>query len=92
MLYYKALGADPDLRSLNIMPAAIMVHDKILRSILISILHPNLNENAFDCIDRTILRNKINKDEKIKEIEKSLLNNILTIYDSISINILEEEK
>ena len=36
-----------DIRSLNIMPAAIMVHDKILISIIISILHPNLNENHF---------------------------------------------
>ena len=40
---------------------------------------------------RTILKNKINEDEKIEEIDKSLLNNILTIYDSISINILDEE-
>ena len=36
-----------DIRSLNIMPTAIMIHDKILRSIIISILHPNSNENQF---------------------------------------------
>ena len=78
-----------------------MVHDKILRSIVKSILHPNLNDNqfggrkgqdttlarillnykakknkfnkillidlkkAFDCVDRTILREKINKYDKI---------------------------
>ena len=115
-----------DLRSLSIMPAMIMVHDKILRNIIISILQPNLNKNqfggrkghdtilarilinynatknkynkillidlrkAFDNFDRTLLRNKINKDNKIAEVDRQLLNNILTIYDSISINILDD--
>ena len=112
-----------DLRSLSIMPAMIMVHDKILRSIVTTIIDPNLNENqfggrtgqntilarillnykainnrfnkillidlkkAFDCVDRNILKEKINKDSKINESNKGLINNILTIYDSININI-----
>ena len=115
-----------DLRSLSIMPAMIMVHDKILRSIVTAIIDPNLNENqfggrigqdttlarillnykainnrlnkillidlkkAFDCVDRKILKEKINNDNNINEINKALLNNILTIYDSININILND--
>ena len=108
------------------MPAMIMVHDIILRNIIISILHQNINENkfwgkkghdttfarillnykaiknkfnkihlidlrkAFYYIGRTILKNIINNNSKIDEIDKSLLNNILIIYDSININILDD--
>ena len=36
---------------------------------------------AFDYVGRIILKNKINNDSKIDEIDKSFLNKILTIYD-----------
>ena len=107
----------------NHQPAMIMVHDKILRSIVTAIIDPNLNENqfggriyqntmltrillnykainyglnkilliylkkAFDYVYRNILKEKINKNSKINETNKALINNTLTIYDSININI-----
>ena len=47
-------------------------------------------KKAFDCVDRNILKEKINKDSKINETNKALINNILTIYDSININICND--
>ena len=42
---------------------------------------------AFDTVDRSILENKILKDEKLQT--KKLLLNILKIYNSIDVDLME---
>ena len=70
------------------MLARILLNYKDINNILNKILLIDLKK-VFDCVDRNILKEKINKDSRIKETNKALINNIPTIYDAININILK---
>ena len=69
------------------MLARILLNYKSINNRLNKILLINLKK-AFDCVERNILKEKINKVSKINETNEALLNNILTIYNAININIL----
>ena len=71
------------------MQAWILINYKDINYWLNKILHIDLKK-AFNCVDRNILKEKINKDNKINKTNKALINNILTIYDSININICND--
>ena len=83
-----------DLRSLSIMPAIIMVHDKILRSIVKSILHPNLNDNQFGGRkgqDTTLARILLNYKAKKNKFNKILLIDLKKAFDYVDRTILREK-
>ena len=42
-----------------------------------------LRKTFWLCADRVILKNKISNDNNIEQLNKLLLNNIVTIYDSV---------
>ena len=70
----------------NTMLTRILLNYKAINYGLNKILLIYLKK-TFDYVYRNILKEKINKDSKINETNKALINNILTIYDSININI-----
>ena len=59
----------------------ILLNYKVINYRLNKILLIDLKKGIF-CVDRNILKEKINKDSKISETNKALINNILIIYDS----------
>ena len=84
-----------DLRSLSIMQAMIMVHDKILRNIVTTILEPNLNENQFGGRkghNTTLAKIPLNYKATKNKLNKILLIDLKKAFDCVNRTILKEKK
>ena len=80
-----------DLRCISIVPSLIMVHDKILYSIIIDMLEPKLNKNQFGGrkgLDTTLAKILINYKSTTETMEKILLIDLKKAFDLLDRNIL----
>ena len=80
-----------DLRCLSIVPSLLMVHDKILYSIIVDILEPKPNKNQFGGrkgLDTTLAKILINYKATNKNMAKILLIDLKKAFDLLERNIL----
>ncbi len=80
-----------DLRCLSIVPSLLMVHDKILYSIIVDILEPKPNKNQFGGrkgLDTTLAKILINYKATNKNMAKILLIDLKKAFDLLEKNIL----